>query len=195
MKSKGPAEIIAASLSQALHLKKVFLKETKTQTIQQVAELLTKHLRRGQKVLLCGNGGSAADCQHWAGEMVGRFRKKRPALPFLALTTNTSVLTSIGNDESFEDVFARQVEAIGNPDDILVCISTSGGSANVLQAARKAKEKGLTIISLTGQTPNPLANLSDICLSVPSTDTPRIQEIHILLIHILCDLVESALNP
>ncbi|MCM8768976.1 MAG: D-sedoheptulose 7-phosphate isomerase [Candidatus Omnitrophica bacterium] len=183
---------VLEAFRKSIGLKKAFLKESGADRLLQVAQVISQRLKQGYKVLLCGNGGSAADCQHWVGEMVGRFRRERKALPFISLTTNTSILTSIANDTSYQQIFSRQVEAIGQAGDVLVCISTSGRSANVLQAAKKAREKGLLVISLTGKRPILLASLSDLCLVVPSSDTPRIQEVHILLIHILCDLVETA---
>jgi len=194
MNQKVAVKIISACLRESFLLRKLLLKKKPVEEIWKVAQLLINCLQNNHKVLVCGNGGSAADSQHWTGEMIGRFRRRRKALPFLSLTTNTSVLTSIGNDESFADIFSRQVEGLGQPGDILICISTSGSSPNVMQAASQAKEKGLKVISLTGKKPNPLARVSDLCLSVPSRDTPRIQEIHILLVHILCDLVETALS-
>jgi len=154
---------------------------------------LIETLKNGNKVLLCGNGGSAADCQHWAAEMTGRFLKERKSLGFIALTTNTSELTSIGNDYSFDKVFSRQVEGLGEKGDILVCISTSGKSKNVIAAAKVAKKKGIKVICLTGKAPSPLSKISDITISVPSIQTPRIQEVHSLIIHILCHLVEESL--
>lgn len=152
--------------------------------------------QRGNKVLICGNGGSAADSQHVAGEFVNRFRYDRPPLAAIALTTDTSVLTCIGNDAAFEEVFARQVEALAVPGDIVVGISTSGLSANVLRALQSARVRGAATVGFTG-TGGRLAmgDLCDLCLAVPSTDTPRIQEAHEFLWHALGSAVEDALFP
>lgn len=144
-------------------------------------------------MVLFGNGGSAADAQHIATELAGRYKLERPPLPALALTTNTSTLTAIANDYNFDQVFSRQVEALIAPGDIAVGISTSGQSPNVLRAIEVARSKGATTLGLTGQKGLQLAANVDLCLTVPSTDTPRIQETHIIVGHILCDLVEQAL--
>jgi D-sedoheptulose 7-phosphate isomerase len=159
----------------------------------QASEILIEAFHNKRKILLCGNGGSAADAQHLAGELVGRFLCKRPPLPALALSVNTSVLTAVGNDYGFEEVFARQVAALGQPGDVLVAISTSGDSSNVLRAAEAAKAKGMKVIGLTGADGGKLKDLCDFCLCVPSTSTPRIQEMHILIGHIICQLVEADL--
>ena len=144
-------------------------------------------------MLLCGNGGSAADAQHIAAEFVGRFRMERRALPAVCLTTNTSTLTAVSNDYRYEDCFSRQVEAFGAPGDLLVAISTSGRSPNVLQAARLARARRLRVIGLTGAGGGELAELSDAPIIVPSRDTQRIQECHIAIAHVLCELVETLL--
>ena len=145
-------------------------------------------------MLLCGNGGSAADAQHVAGEFVNRFRFDRAPLPAVALTTDTSVLTCIGNDSSFDAIFSRQVEALGNPGDILVGISTSGKSKNVMQAILAAKARGLTTVAMTGiHGKEPMGAACDFCLAIPSADTPRIQEAHEFVWHVLCGEVERAL--
>jgi len=157
------------------------------------AEAMTKCLRSGNKIIFFGNGGSAADAQHLAAELSGRFLKERKSLPGWALTTNTSVLTAIGNDYSFDDVFARQVEGIGSAGDLAFAISTSGNSPNVLRAANAARERGLVTVGLTGQTGGKLASAVEICICIPSDQTPRIQEGHILTGHILCELMEEAL--
>ena len=159
-----------------------------------VSETIACVIQRGNKVLLCGNGGSASDCQHWTGEMLGRFQKERRAFGFISLTTNTSTITSIANDYDFAVVFARQVEGLGKKGDILICISTSGVSDNVILAAEAAKKAGMQTISLTGKSPNRLADISDLSLCVPSQETPQIQEIHIQWIHIICGLVEKFLT-
>jgi D-sedoheptulose 7-phosphate isomerase len=145
-------------------------------------------------VLLCGNGGSAADAQHFAAELVGRFRQERRAWPALALTTDTSILTAVGNDYGFEQIFARQITALGRPDDVLVAISTSGKSLNVLAAVETARLQGLYTIALTGKPPSPLANMADLCLAVPSEDTPLVQQVHMAILHTICALTEQMLT-
>jgi D-sedoheptulose 7-phosphate isomerase len=157
------------------------------------ADMLTTALRGGRKVLVCGNGGSAADAQHFAAELVGRFTRERRAWPALALTTDTSILTAVGNDYGFDRVFARQVEAHGQPGDVLIGISTSGGSPDVLAAAAAARARGLRTIGLTGRDGGALGRVVDIHLNVPSVSTARTQEVHCTLLHVLCDLVEQDL--
>lgn len=150
-------------------------------------------LKSGKKVLLCGNGGSAADAQHIAAELLGKFLKDRPALPAISLSTNNSVITAIGNDFQFEEIFARQVDGLGESGDVLVCISTSGNSPNVIRAAQKGKEKALKVISLTGKGGGRLKEVTDILIEVPTSSTPRIQEMHIVVGHVICHLVEEIL--
>jgi D-sedoheptulose 7-phosphate isomerase len=150
-------------------------------------------LRGGGKILLAGNGGSAADAQHIAGEFVSRFAFDRPGLPAIALTTDTSILTAIGNDYGYEKLFARQVQAHGNKGDVFIGYSTSGKSPNVLLALEEACSRGLVCIGLTGNRGGPMGSLCDHLLEVPSSDTPKIQEGHLVLGHILCGLVESAM--
>jgi D-sedoheptulose 7-phosphate isomerase len=159
----------------------------------QVAELLVDAFRNGKKLLVMGNGGSAADAQHLAGEIVGRFRLERPGLPAIALNTDTSILTAVGNDYGYEAIFRRQVEAHGQEGDVVIGISTSGSSPNVLSALRLAREKGCRTVGLLGKDGGSIKGLVDIDLTVPGNDTPRIQEGHITIIHILCELVEQAL--
>ena len=163
-------------------------------SIADAASMIAGSLRQGHKVMFCGNGGSAADAQHFAAELVGKFYLKRRALPALALTTDTSILSSIGNDISFDQVFSRQGEALARKSDVLVCISTSGRSTNVVAAARLARRTGVRVIALTGANRRQLSPISDIVISVPSTDTPRVQEIHTLVGHILCQMVEAELS-
>ena len=159
--------------------------------LQELGELWQETLQKGHKILFCGNGGSASDAQHLAAELVGRFQKNRKAIPGIALTTDTSILTAVANDFGYETIFARQVEALGAPGDLLVAISTSGNSANVVAAARVAKAKGLRIVGMTGESANQLDELADKVLHVPSHTTARIQEMHILAGHIWCEMVES----
>jgi D-inositol-3-phosphate glycosyltransferase len=145
-------------------------------------------------VLVCGNGGSAADSQHFACELLGRFKlSERRALPVLALTSDSAFITAWSNDCSFDEIFARQVEALGQPDDVLVTISTSGRSANVLRAVEAAHRKGMVSIAISGGNGGELRHLSDVSVVVPSKDTQRIQEIHLVLIHLLCELIEGRL--
>ncbi len=148
-------------------------------------------LEKGRKILICGNGGSAADSQHMAAEFVGRFVKERQSLPALALTVDTSLLTAVGNDYGFDCVFSRQVEGLGQEGDVLIAISTSGNSANVVKAVKTAKEKGIYVIALTGENGGILAKESDFCLAVPSQVTARIQEMHIMIIHMICEVAEA----
>src|SRR5713226_5117939 len=159
-------------------------------TIAKVCELLVNALKQGNKALLFGNGGSAADAQHIAAELVGRFAFDRPALPALALSVNSSCVTAIGNDYGFDRVFSRQLEALARPGDIAIAISTSGNSTNVLHAISTARKIGLKTIGLTGRSGGNLRNAVDYCICVPSNETPRIQECHILVGHIISELVE-----
>lgn len=159
-------------------------------TSVQAAAIISSALARGRKLLACGNGGSAADAQHFVAELVGRFVTERKALPAIALTTDTSILTSVSNDYGFEHVFARQVRALAQPGDVLVAISTSGISPNVVAAVEAAIQAGCRIISLTGANGGALKARSDVLVNVPSTTTARIQEMHILAIHCICAMVD-----
>jgi D-sedoheptulose 7-phosphate isomerase len=167
--------------------------EANADRIIAVARQMADSLRRGGKLLFCGNGGSAADSQHLAAEFVNRFLLQRGALAAIALTTDTSALTSIGNDLGFDQIFARQVEALGRPGDVVVAISTSGGSPNILRAVETARRLGCLTVALTGGSGGPLAAAADEAFVVPSGETPRIQETHITLGHTLCALVEGLL--
>lgn len=159
--------------------------------VADAARRIAAALDAGHAVLLCGNGGSAADAQHFAGELVGRFQiRGRAALPALALTTDGAVLTCIANDFSYEEVFSRQVEALARPGDVVVGISTSGRSPNVLRALEAARGRGATTLALVGGAVGPIGAAADVAIAVPSTDTTRIQECHITIIHAICDLVE-----
>lgn len=161
--------------------------------LEQAAAACIECFRSGGKILLAGNGGSAADAQHIAGELVSRFAFDRPGLPAIALTTDTSILTAIGNDYGYENLFARQVQAHGQKGDVFIGYSTSGKSANVLLAFKEARARGLVCIGLTGNRGGQIRELCDHLLEVPSADTPKIQEGHLVLGHILCGLVESAI--
>ena len=160
------------------------------ETIVAAAETITKALKQNGRVYVCGNGGSAADAQHIASELVGRFEHERKGLPAVALTTDTSVITSISNDYGFENVFAKQVEALVEEGDILWAISTSGASANVITAAELAKKKGARVLAFTGKSNSKLEQIADICVCANEKSTARSQEIHQLAYHIICSLVE-----
>lgn len=164
-----------------------------TDIIQQIAERLITSLKNGHKLIVCGNGGSAADAQHMVAELVGRFAMERRPFPAIALTTNSSILTAWANDYSYETVFSRQVEALAQNGDVLIGISTSGNSPNILRAIESARSKGVCTIGLSGEG-GKLANTTDLCLCIPSRNTPRIQEAHITVIHILCALIEERLT-
>ena len=166
----------------------------RAQIVQAVA-LCVDALRAGRKILFAGNGGSAADAQHWAGELVSRFYYDRPGLPAIALTTDTSILTAIGNDYGYDYTFARQVEALGQEGDVFVAISTSGRSRNILRALDAAEAKGVKVIGFTGMGGGDMAGRCEVCFRVPSTETPRIQEGHEFIGHLLCSLIESEIFP
>lgn len=183
-------EEIKRMIEESIQAKEKML-EMHSQTIRQIAEQMCKVLENGGKILWCGNGGSAADAQHLSCELVSKFYVDRDALPSIALTTNTSILTAIANDYNFEVVFRRQVEALGRKGDLIVGISTSGNSKNVIEALKKAREIGMFTVGFTGSTGGAMKEFCDILLNVPSTDTPRIQEAHITAGHIICYLVEK----
>jgi D-sedoheptulose 7-phosphate isomerase len=166
------------------------------ESIAAAADLIAASFRRNGKVLLCGNGGSAADCQHMAAELVGRLtrEKDRPGLPAIALTTDASFLTAYSNDVGFDGVFARQVQALGSAGDVLIAISTSGGSRNVFAAAEEARRKGLSVVALIGED-GPLATAADVAIRVPTRDTQLIQQVHLAVEHLICHLVERTLYP
>jgi len=159
--------------------------------IEEAGELATKTLKNGGKILICGNGGSAADSQHIAAELSGRFKKERIALAGIALTTDTSALTAIGNDYGYEYVFSRQVEALANEGDLLIGISTSGNSLNVIKAIESAKKIGCKVVTLTGKSGGEMKNLGDVNIVIPSNDTPRIQEMHIMVGHMICAIIDE----
>ena len=169
--------------------------ETLVATMLSVAEVSMTALRAGRKLLFAGNGGSAADAQHLAGEMVSRFNYDRPGLAAFALTTDTSVLTAIGNDYGYEKLFSRQVDAVGVAGDVFIGISTSGRSPNILAALATARAKGLITVGLTGRSGGDMTSLCDYCIRVPSDETPRIQEGHIVVGHTICALIERGIFP
>jgi len=181
-------EIFADSIA----VKQATLSENR-QKIEQAAEMISSAFEQGCKVLIFGNGGSAADSQHIAAEFIGRFQKERRALPAIALSTDTSILTALANDYHFDIVFSRQIEGLGQPGDIALGISTSGNSRNVVEAIARARQLGLKTIVLTGHGGGQLAGISDVCLAVPSTVTARIQESHLLMAHAVCELVEAGI--
>lgn len=166
------------------------------ESITSAAIVMTTCLTNGNKIMSCGNGGSAADAQHFSAEMLNRFELERPALPAIALTTDSSTITSIANDYSFDEIFSKQIKALGNPNDVLLAISTSGNSRNITAAIKTAKERGMNIIVLTGRGGGTIVQLlteRDIGICVPSEQTARIQEIHALTLHCLCDLIDRNL--
>ncbi len=165
------------------------------EVLDQIATEMAAALREGRKLLLCGNGGSAADSQHIAAEFIGRFKRERRSLPAISLTTDTSVLTALGNDYSYEQIFSRQVEGLGEPGDVLIALSTSGNSKNVLEAVKAAKMKGLTTIGFTGAKGGLLKEKADHCFQAQSDHTPHIQEVHITALHALSEVVESIVVP
>jgi len=186
------AEQVRAAIVASAEVKRLFAEQAAAD-IARAVEIVATSLGNGGKVLLCGNGGSAAEAQHIAGEFVGRFRLERRALAAVALTTDTSILTSIANDYSFDDVFARQVEGLGREGDVLFAYSTSGNSRNVLKAVEKAKGLGMATIGFTGEDGGAMATLCDVCIKAPSTDTPTVQECHTAAGHTICRFAEEIL--
>jgi D-sedoheptulose 7-phosphate isomerase len=185
---------IKISLMATRQVMEDMLADTELQaSLVKAVEKCAASLNQGGKLLFAGNGGSAAEAQHFSAEMVGRFLKERRPLPSIALNTDTSAITAIGNDYGYEQVFARQVEALGQPGDVLIALSTSGRSANIVAAMKAARAKGLATIGLTGLHPRDMGELADIALKVPSTHTPQIQEGHLVLGHLLCGMVENQL--
>jgi len=179
----------------SLRAKQRLLEDGRPEAVARAADMLVACFRGGGQLLLFGNGGSAADAQHIAAEFVGRYLRDRPALPALALATNTSATTAIANDYGFAEVFARQVEAFGRPGDVALGISTSGDSENVVRALEVARRDGLGTIALTGVVGSRTEAVAELCLAVPVAETPHIQECHILLGHIVCEIVERELFP
>jgi D-sedoheptulose 7-phosphate isomerase len=178
-------------VDESARLKRSFF-ESEAEPILRAGEMLVSALRSGKKVLAFGNGGSAADAQHFAAELVNRYRSDRPALAALALTTDSSALTSIANDSDYSEVFRRQIEALGAPGDVALAISTSGNSPSVLLGVEAAKARGLATLALAGRDGGKLAPMVDLSLTVPHRETARIQEVHGLLIHVLCEIVDEA---
>ncbi len=187
-------ERVRGMAAESLAAKRQFF-ETQAAEVARAAELLVASLRAGGKLLLFGNGGSAADAQHVAAELTFRMVRERAPIPAIALTTDTSLLTAIGNDVGFDELFARQVRGLGRKGDAAIAISTSGNSANVVAAVRQAREMEIRTVGLLGRDGGALAGLADLPLIVPHRDTQRIQEVHITISHILCQLIEDALHP
>ena len=183
---------IAETLHESIAVKRA-IAEQLIEQICTAAEWMISTLRTGHKLLLFGNGGSAADAQHVAAELIGRFEKERRPLPAIALTTNTSILTALGNDYGVDTIFARQIEALGQTGDLAIAISTSGNSPGILAGAKAARARGLRVIGLTGEDGGQLAGLCDLALCIPSRRTARIQEGHISIFHALCEVTEAAL--
>ena len=188
------SERLSEIVNESLETKRKFFAGHSSE-VERAAEMISATLASGGKLLIFGNGGSAADAQHIAGELVNRFLQERKALPAIALSTDGGVLTCIANDSGFENVFARQVEALGRAGDICVAISTSGQSANIVVACEQARSQGIKVIGLLGRAGGKVAPLCDLALVVSSDDTQRIQETHNLIGHILCELIESAIFP
>ena len=186
-------EIIQKTFQASIDIKTLLLADiTRLEMLLKVARIASSTLKKGNKIMLCGNGGSAADSQHIAAEFIGRFEKERGSLAAIALTTDTSALTAISNDYGYDQVFSRQVDGLGQPGDLLIGISTSGNSENVIKAIKVAKAKGILTVALVGDKPNgAMQGLADYTLAAPSSNTARIQECHILMMHTMCQLVES----
>jgi len=185
------ADVVARTLAEAARLHADA--QSAVAPTAAAAESMVAALRRGGKILVCGNGGSASDAQHFAAELVGRFERERRAIASVALTTDTSILTAIANDYAYTRVFARQIEALGRAGDLLLAISTSGGSASILEALATAKAGGITTVALTGRDGGPAGALADIHINVPSPSTARVQEVHRTLLHAMCEIVEREL--
>ena len=185
-------EIVRARMDEHLQLAQI-VRDQLAERCAEVAQAVTQRVLEGQTVFWCGNGGSAADAQHLAAELVGRFNRDRRALPSVALNTNTSTLTSVSNDYGYEDVFARQVQGLVRDGDVLFGLSTSGNSENVIRAVAAANEQGALSIGMLGRDGGRLASMCRYTITIPASDTARIQEMHILIGHILCDLIESSI--
>lgn len=185
-------EVVIRELEESSKIKSVMAGSLSDKIAEAAQKILDAYKAAG-KVLLIGNGGSAADAQHIAAELVGRFRLERPGLPAIALTTNSSVLTAMANDYGYDTVFSRQLEALASDQDVLIAITTSGNSANILKAVETARDKGIFVIGLTGEDGGKLKDVADLVIMVPSNNTARIQEAHITIGHIICHLVEKEL--
>lgn len=190
-----PTQRVLALFEESLRVKTLAAAQLPPHIVR-AAEVMVESLMQGNKILACGNGGSAADAQHFSAEMLNRFEQERPGLPALALTTDSSTLTSIANDYQYGEVFAKQVRALGRPGDVLLAISTSGDSANVIQALLAAHDRDMRVVALTGRIGGRMAELvrdNDVEIRVPSISTARVQEVHIMILHALCDLIDHKL--
>jgi len=198
--SKNGRCTYAATVAQAIESRRALLDRALAQLAERpgvlalIAAWLVDTLRRGNKVLIAGNGGSAAEAQHFAAELVGRFKRERAPYPVLAITTDTAILTAVSNDYGYDHVFARQVTALAGPGDLLMLFSTSGESRNVLAAAEAGRNRGAAVIAFTGQRRSRLERFADLTARLPASDTTLIQELHTIVTHILCELVESELE-
>jgi D-sedoheptulose 7-phosphate isomerase len=192
--ASDPAALARAAIDASIAAQQALLEDESVATLVRTAELLSGALRAGGKLLFFGNGGSATDATHLAAEFVGRFERERRGYPALSLAANQSAVTAIANDYGFERVFARQIEALGSPEDVAVALSTSGGSANVLAGVTAARSIGMATVGLTGAAGDALAQAVDVCLRASSSVTARVQESHILMGHVLCELVERTLQ-
>lgn len=189
-------DTVIRSIEQSINTKQAILHNTELiERIEAVANVMVKALREGKRILWCGNGGSAADAQHLAAELSGRFYYDRPPLNSEAMHCNTSYLTAVANDYGYDLIYSRMIDGACKPGDVLVGISTSGNSVNICNAFRKAKELGVITVAMTGETGGKMKEMADYLLNVPSTDTPRIQESHIMLGHIICEIVEAKMFP
>ena len=188
------ADELRSTVSDSLALKQDFFEKTGAKVLE-AGHLMVEALRTGRKILAFGNGGSAADAQHFAAELVNRFGFDRPALAAIALTTDSSILTSVANDSDFRMVFRRQVEALGSEGDVALAISTSGNSPNVLEAVTACREKKVKTIGLAGRDGGALSDQVELCLTVPHRETSRIQEVHSMIVHLLCQIIEDELFP
>jgi D-sedoheptulose 7-phosphate isomerase len=187
---------IEDSIKRSIEVKQKILEDQALMTeIRDVAETCTESLCQGNRIFFCGNGGSAADAQHLAAELSGRYLYDRPPLPAEALHVNTSYLTAVANDYSFDDVYARLLRGLGHSGDVLIAISTSGNSKNILRAIEVAQELGMIVVGMTGETGGKMKNICDFLINVPSVETPRIQESHIMIGHVLCEIIESSIFP
>ena len=185
---------IKNQISESIDLKKLILNDKNILTLlSKVSTQCLNAIKSNKKIILAGNGGSAADAQHIAAEFVSKFNMDRKSIPALALTTDTSIITSISNDYDFSQIFARQIESLGNEGDIFIGISTSGNSENIIQALKEGKKRGIINVGLTGKNGGRMKDLCDFCLCVPSLDTPRIQESHLMIEHIICGMIEEEL--
>jgi D-sedoheptulose 7-phosphate isomerase len=193
-KLKMEKEIIDTCFNELSDILKRTLEREK-KNIEKIVSLVLEALKNNKKLLICGNGGSAAESQHFAAELVGRFKMNRKGIPAVALTTDTAIITALGNDFGFDSIFAKQLEALGRKGDVLCCLSTSGTSDNLIMASLRAKEQNIPTVSLLGKDGGKMKEISEISIMVPSQDTARIQEVHLIIIHIICEMIEKKLFP